>query len=146
MVVGEAPGRTEDEGGEPFTGRSGQLLTRVIFDEVGLTREEYFITNVVKCRPPHNRPPTTLEQSTCRPWLEAQLVTQRPTVLLCVGNTASRAVLGWRAGVTEVHGQVVEVHGARGLATYHPAAVLRGGPNVEAVFRADLATVKELLA
>ena len=73
LVVGEAPGRNEDEGGEPFIGRSGQLLTRLIAEEVGLSREEYFITNVVKCRPPNNRPPRREEITACAPWLAAQL-------------------------------------------------------------------------
>ncbi len=145
VVVGEAPGRSEDDGGAPFIGRSGQLLTRLIAEEVGLRREEYFITNVVKCRPPQNRTPTRAEQAACRPWLDEQLTSQHPAVILCAGATAARAVLGVRTTMATLHGQPVGVFGATGLATYHPAAALRGGPNVERVMRADLAIVKELL-
>jgi len=146
MVVGEAPGRSEDEGGEPFIGRSGTLLTTLIADELGLARADYFITNVVKCRPPENRTPTTKEVAACRPWLDQQLALQRPRVVLAVGNTAARAVLGHHAGVGETHGLVVPLGTGVGVATYHPAAALRGGPNVVAVMRADLAIVRKLLA
>lgn len=145
MVVGEAPGRTEDEGGLPFIGRSGQLLTSLLREEVGLTREEYFITNVVKCRPPQNRIPTRVEITSCADWLNQQLAVHRPAVVLAVGNTAARAVLGHRAGVGETHGRVVPLDSGSGVATYHPAAALRGGPNVVAVMRADLAIVRGLL-
>jgi DNA polymerase len=145
LVVGEAPGRREDEGGEPFIGRSGQLLTRLIAEELGLGREEYYITNVVKCRPPNNRPPSRLEREACRPWLEEQLRSQNPAVILCAGATAARAVLGSSSPVGTLHGQIFTVFGASALATYHPAAALRGGSNVERVMRADLVLVKELL-
>ncbi len=145
MVVGEAPGKSEDEGGAPFIGRSGQLLTRLIADELGLAREQYFITNVVKCRPPANRTPTRTEIAACGPWLEEQLSEERPRVVLAVGNTAARAVLGHVAGVGETHGQVVTLSSGVGVATYHPAAALRGGPNVVAVMRADLTIVRGLL-
>ena len=145
LVVGEAPGRHEDEGGEPFIGRSGQLLTRLIAEEVGLTRDQYFITNVVKCRPPNNRPPRREEVAACAPWLEAQLALQGASVVLCVGNTAAKAVLGLREGVSTSHGRPVALGNAVGIATYHPAAALRGGPNVVAVMRADLTIVRGLL-
>ena len=145
LVVGEAPGRSEDEGGEPFTGRSGQLLTRLIAEEVGLTRDQYFITNVVKCRPPTNRPPRREEIAACAPWLEIQLALQGANVVLCVGNTAARAVLGLRDGVSTTHGRPVALGSAVGVATYHPAAALRGGPNVVAVMRADLSFVRTLV-
>jgi DNA polymerase len=146
MVVGEAPGRSEDEGGAPFVGRSGQLLTRLVLEEVGLERSQYFITNAVKCRPPNNRPPRPDERAACAPWLASQLRDQRPVVVLCVGATAARAVFGVRSPLRDVHGQWLEAHGVRGLVTYHPAAALRGGPNVEAMMRADLALVKAALA
>ncbi len=145
LVVGEAPGRNEDEGGEPFIGRSGQLLTRLIAEEVGLSREEYFITNVVKCRPPNNRPPRREEITACAPWLAAQLALQGASVVLCVGNTAAKAVLGLREGVSTSHGRPMPLAGATGIATYHPAAALRGGPNVVAVMRADLSLVRSLV-
>lgn len=145
VVVGEAPGRNEDDGGEPFIGRSGQLLARLLLEEVGLTREQYFITNVVKCRPPLNRTPTTAEIATCRPWLDEQLADLAPRVVLAVGNVAARALFGWREGISVRHGEAVARSTGWGLATYHPAAALRGGPNVVDVMRSDLRTLRDLL-
>jgi len=138
VVVGEAPGRVEDEGGEPFTGRSGQLLVRLIEEELGLRRCDYFITNVVKCRPPKNRTPQAREIHSCRPWLEGQLLARRDGVVLAVGNTAGRAVFGYRDALRDVHGRFFDGELARGLVTFHPAAALRGGPSVVAMIREDL--------
>jgi uracil-DNA glycosylase len=144
MVVGEAPGRSEDEGGEPFIGRSGHLLVRLIAEELGLTREQYFITNAVKCRPPLNRTPRVLEVATCRPWLEAQIAAVRPRRILAVGNVAAKAVFGFREGISRTHGQLSYYHDVPGVATYHPAAALRGGPNVVDVMRADLRVLRSV--
>ena len=146
MVVGEAPGRSEDDGGEPFIGRSGQLLVRLIEDEVGLTRSEYFITNVVKCRPPANRTPQRIEIESCRAWLEEQLRVVAPRVVLALGNTAARAVFGLRDGITQSHGLEQHLGAARGLATYHPAAALRGGASVVELMREDLRALRTMLA
>jgi DNA polymerase len=144
VVVGEAPGRSEDEGGEPFVGRSGQLLVRLIEEELGLSRREYFITNAVKCRPPQNRTPRTSEVATCHPWLAAQLGQLHPSVILCVGNVAARAVFGFEEGISRTHGRVGHYLEVPGVATYHPAAALRGGPHVVSVMRADLAVLRSL--
>lgn len=144
LVVGEAPGRHEDEGGEPFVGRSGQLLVRLISEELGLVRAQYFITNAVKCRPPHNRTPRVSEVASCRPWLETQIVALRPRWLLAVGNVAARAVFGFDDGISRTHGQVAHWGDVPGVATYHPAAALRGGPNVVDVMRADLRVLRSL--
>ena len=145
VVIGEAPGRSEDEGGAPFIGRSGRLLFQLIEEELGLTRGRCFVTNVVKCRPPGNRTPTRHEVETCRPWLDQQLAGVTAKVVLALGNTASRAVLGHASGIGETHGRVVAVGDKRAVATYHPAAALRGGPNVVGVMREDLRIVGELL-
>jgi uracil-DNA glycosylase family 4 len=145
MVIGEAPGRSEDEGGEPFIGRSGQLLFRLLQEEVGVTRSQCFVTNVVKCRPPANRTPTFLEIKTCRPWLDEQLAMITPRAILTLGNTASRAVFGFEAPMGAVHGRVVHLGAVPGLATYHPAAALRGGSSVVQVMRRDLAVLRQLL-
>lgn len=145
MVIGEAPGRSEDEGGEPFIGRSGQLIVRLIKEEVGLSRAEYFITNVVKCRPPANRTPRREEIESCHPWLVEQLALVQPRVVLALGNTAARAVFGFSEGIGRTHGRVQQLGPAWGLATYHPAAALRGGPSVVDVLREDLRRVKELV-
>ncbi len=146
MIVGEAPGQTEDEGGAPFIGRSGRLLFALVAEELELERDQCFVTNVVKCRPPANRTPRPLEIAACRPWLDEQIARCGPRVILALGNTASRAVLGFRAGIGVTHGQVVVLGASRGVATYHPAAALRAGPSVVDVMRADLGVVKELLA
>ena len=145
VVIGEAPGRNEDEGGAPFIGRSGQLLFRLIEEELGLTREQCFVTNVVKCRPPGNRTPTREEIETCRPWLDLQLTAVTAKVVLLLGNTASRSVLGVKDGIGGRHGQVVALGDKSAVATYHPAAALRGGPSVVRVMREDLGVVGDLL-
>jgi DNA polymerase len=144
VVVGEAPGRHEDEGGEPFVGRSGQLLVRLIREEMGLERAEYFITNAVKCRPPQNRTPRVSEVATCRPWLETQLALLRPQRILAVGNVAARALFAYDEGVSRTHGRVSHYGDVPGVATYHPAAALRAGPNVVDVMRADLRVLRSL--
>lgn len=145
MVIGEAPGRSEDEGGEPFIGRSGQLLFRLLEEEVGVTRSQCFVTNVVKCRPPANRTPTPLEITTCRPWLDEQLSRIAPMALLTLGNTASHAVLGVDEPMGRLHGRVLHVGSTPALATYHPAAALRGGSSVVEVMRRDLKVLRQLL-
>ena len=146
LLVGEAPGRSEDEGGEPFVGRSGQLLFRLIEEEIGLTRAECYVTNVVRCRPPNNRTPTKKEVAACAPWWHEQRPTLSPKVTLTLGLTSTHALLGSRAPMVDLHGVPVEVDGLTVVPTYHPAAALRGGPSVEAVLRRDLALVRQLLA
>ena len=145
MIVGEAPGQSEDEGGAPFIGRSGRLLFALVREELDLGREQCFVTNVVKCRPPANRTPRPTEIASCRPWLDEQIARCRARVILALGNTAARSVLGFEDGIGLTHGRVVTLGAGRGLATYHPAAALRGGPSVVDVMRADLRVVKELL-
>jgi len=146
MIVGEAPGQTEDEGGEPFIGRSGRLLFTLVHEELGLRREQCFVTNVVKCRPPANRTPRPVEIASCRAWLDEQMTWCHPRVILALGNTAAKSVFGFDAGIGLTHGRVVTVGLSQGLATYHPAAALRGGPSVVEVMRADLRVLKEVLA
>ena len=145
MVIGEAPGRDEDQGGEPFIGRSGRLLFQLIEEEVGLTRAECFVTNVVKCRPPANRTPTREELSTCRPWLDEQFELIHSPLVLTLGNTAARSVFGFEQGIGVTHGRIVDFGRARGLATYHPAAALRGGSSIVDVMRTDLRILKTLV-
>lgn len=145
FVIGEAPGRLEDETGEPFVGRSGQLLFRLLEEEVGVTREQCFVTSVVKCRPPANRTPTRHELTTCRPWLDEQLNAVTPRVVVTLGNTASRSVFGTLESMRDVHGRVVRLGLVPGLATYHPAAALRGGTGVVELMRQDFRVVRQLL-
>jgi DNA polymerase len=145
VIVGEAPGRSEDEGGQPFIGRSGQLLFRLLGEEIGLTREECYVTNVVKCRPPKNRPPRVRELRACGIWWDLQLAQMSPRVIMTLGNTASRAVLGTDAKIGDIHGRVHEVDGRVVIPTYHPAAGLRAGPNVVDVMREDLRKIRQHL-
>jgi len=146
MVVGEAPGKNEDEGGEPFIGRSGQLLFRLIEEETGLTRVDCFVTNVVKCRPPQNRTPNAKELSACRPWIDEQLRTVSPALILAVGNTAAQSLFQTKEAMGVLHGELRTIGGVKALATYHPAAALRQGNNVVEMMRHDLATLAQELS
>jgi DNA polymerase len=122
--VGEAPGADEDRLGEPFVGRAGQLLTRII-EAMGLRREEVYICNILKCRPPGNRTPSVEESRNCFPYFERQFHLIRPKYLVALGNTAARALLQTPAGVTKLRGRVYEFRGVPVICTYHPAALLR---------------------
>ena len=147
MVVGEAPGRHEDEGGAPFIGRSGQLLVRLLEEELGLGRDEIYIANSVKCRPPENRTPTRQELQACAPRLAAQIAELRPRVILCVGATAQRTVTQNGSPMRDAHGQIFETSfGVNAVVTYHPAAALRGGSRIVDVMRQDLHVVRALLS
>lgn len=145
VVVGEAPGRSEDEQGLPFIGRSGQLLFQLIGEETGLTREDCYVTSVVKCRPPNNRTPKRNEIDACAPWWVEQRERVCAAVILTLGNTATRAVLASSQTIGALHGVAVTLGTATVVPTYHPAAALRGVPNVEAMIRSDLRVVAQLL-
>jgi uracil-DNA glycosylase len=145
LVVGEAPGKTEDEGGEPFIGRSGQLLFKLIEEEIGITRQECFVTNIAKCRPPNNRPPTPKECAACRPWLLEQLDSLHPQAVLSVGNTATRQLFSVSKGINEIHGRRFDLNGVSGIATFHPAAGLRSPNIVIPMIREDLRILKTQL-
>ncbi len=146
LVVGEAPGALEDERGEPFVGRSGQLLD-LLLSEAGLPRERVAVLNTVKCRPPGNRTPTRVESENCRPWLQAQLVEVTPELVVTLGVSATSWFLG-KVTLSDVRGTVHAVAGQRLMPTYHPAAALRGGPNGEPMrlLREDLRAAVELIA
>lgn len=146
VFVGEAPGRDEDREGRPFVGRSGQLLDRLVLEELGLTRDRFYITNVVKSRPPGNRDPLPLEIGACRPWLEAQLDIIDPKVVVSLGNFASKLLLDTTEGITKLRGRTYPYRNGVLVPTFHPAAVLRGGGEPMAKVRADLVRVKEAMA
>ncbi|MGZ8629926.1 MAG: uracil-DNA glycosylase [Actinomycetota bacterium] len=126
MFVGEGPGFHEDKQGEPFVGAAGQLLTRML-GEIGLTREQVYIGNIVKCRPPGNRDPQPDEVEACTPWLVEQISLIQPRVVVTLGNFATRFVLHTQTGITRLRGQVHEWHGRTVIPTFHPAAILHGG-------------------
>jgi DNA polymerase len=145
MFVGEGPGAQEDLQGEPFVGRSGQLLDRLVQDEMGLGRDRFYIANVVKCRPPANRDPQPDEITTCRPWLESQIEIVDPVVVVTLGNFATKLLLDTTEGITRVRGRAYPFRGGMLVPTFHPAAALRSGGATLAKMRADLVRAKRLL-
>jgi uracil-DNA glycosylase len=146
LFVGEAPGRDEDLAGEPFVGRSGKLLDRLMLEEIGITRAQCYIANVVKCRPPQNRNPTPAEIEACRPYLEEQIAQLNPSVVVTLGNFATRLLLESTEGIRQLRGSVYPYRGGNLVPTYHPAYVLRAGGEAMAEMRADFVRAKRLMA
>ena len=152
MFVGEGPGEQEDLRGVPFVGRSGMLLTQLI-EGIGLARESVYIGNVVKCRPPGNRNPQPAEIAACSEWLDRQLELIHPSVIMTLGNFATKALLETKEGITKLRGSEFSPArvtsragiGAVVVPTYHPAAVLRSGGRQLAEMRADFVKVKRML-
>ncbi|MEW8958275.1 uracil-DNA glycosylase [Neomoorella humiferrea] len=124
MLVGEGPGAREDELGRPFVGAAGELLDRILV-AAGFKREELYITNVVKCRPPGNRQPLPGEVQTCLPILKAQIKLIKPQIIVCLGAVATRALIAPGASITRLRGRWIMREGIRYLPTFHPAALLR---------------------
>jgi len=145
FFVGEGPGHDEDLQGEPFVGRSGRLLDRLIAEELSTTRERCYIANVVKCRPPENRNPRPAEIEACRPYLDQQLAAVGPRVVVTLGNFATRLLLGTDDGIGKVRGRSYPYGSGHLVPTYHPAAALRSGGAVLAGMRADFVRAKRLL-
>ena len=127
--IGEAPGRDEDLQGEPFVGRAGQLLTRIL-EAIQFRREDVFIGNILKCRPPENRDPTPEEIDQCLPILEGQLHIIRPKIICTLGRIAAQTLLRTNAPLSRLRGHVHDLHGVKVIVTYHPAALLRN-PNLK---------------
>ncbi len=146
MFVGEAPGHDEDLQGEPFVGRSGRLLDRLIGEELGRDRSSCYICNVIKCRPPGNRNPTPAEVASCRHYLDTQVAAVRPRVIVTLGNFAARTVLGTDETVTKLRGRSYRYESTVVVPTFHPSYGLRGGATVVAEMRADLVRAKRFLA
>jgi uracil-DNA glycosylase len=145
LFVGEGPGREEDLAGEPFVGRSGKLLDRLMAEEIGLTREQCYIANVVKCRPPNNRDPAPEEIESCRPYLEEQVTLINPTVVVTLGNFATRLLLESTEGIRALRGSAFPYRSGHLVPTYHPAYVLRAGGEALAEMRADFVRAKRLM-
>jgi DNA polymerase len=124
MFIGEAPGADEDEQGEPFVGRAGQLLTKII-EAMGLTREEVYIANILKCRPPNNRPPLPDEAANCLPYLLRQIELVRPKAIVALGATALRGLLNVESSISRVRGNWYLFHDVPLMPTFHPAYLLR---------------------
>jgi uracil-DNA glycosylase len=145
MFVGEGPGADEDRTGEPFVGRAGKLLTSLI-EGIGLTRDDVYIANVVKCRPPGNRDPLPEEIASCRPYLDRQLELIAPRVVVTLGNFATKLLLDTKIGITKLRGQPFPFRGdATLIPALHPSAVLRNGGAALAQARADFVVVRRTL-
>jgi DNA polymerase len=144
MFVGEGPGQREDELGLPFVGRSGELLDRLL-GEIGLTRERVYIANVVKCRPPGNRDPQPDEIEACKGYLRSQLRLVDPRVVVTLGNFSSKLLLRTETGITRLRGVAYEWWGRYLIATYHPAAALRGSAEKLEEMRRDFTLVRRAL-
>ncbi len=146
MFVGEGPGAEEDRQGLPFVGKSGQLLDRLLWEEMGLRRDRCYIANVVKCRPPGNRDPLPDEIAACRPYLDEQIELVDPRVIVTLGRFSSQLLLDTSTGITKLRATVYPLGGRVLVPTYHPAAVLRGGGRSVAELRADLVRAKRALS
>jgi uracil-DNA glycosylase len=143
VFVGEGPGHDEDIKGEPFVGRAGKLLTQMI-EAMGLRREDVYICNVVKCRPPENRLPEKDEIATCSPFLFRQIDVIRPKVICCLGSCASQTLLQTTQGISRFRGEWFDFRGSKLIATYHPAYLLRN-PNAKGEVWKDLQKVMTVL-
>lgn len=142
MFIGEAPGADEDEQGLAFVGRAGQLLTKMI-EAMGFSRDEVFIANIAKCRPPDNRPPTPEEMETCIPYLKQQIAAIQPNVIVALGATAVQGLIN-QTGISKLRGNWLEYEGIALMPTFHPAYLLRNPPAKKEVW-ADLQTVLKRL-
>ena len=127
MFIGEGPGAEEDKQGLAFVGRSGQLLTKII-EAMGFTRDQIFIGNIVKCRPPGNRAPLPEELEACMPYLKQQIALLKPKVIVCLGATAVKGILNTKIGITKIRGEWHSFEGIDTMPTYHPAYLLRNPP------------------
>jgi uracil-DNA glycosylase family 4 len=143
MFIGEGPGATEDATGRPFVGQAGQLLTSIL-EAIELEREDVYITNIVKCRPPQNRKPLPDEVAACIPYLHRQIALIRPKVLVALGGTAGEALLGVRKTLGDLRGKVHSYGGIPLIVTYHPAALLRN-PNWKKPTWDDIRIARQLL-
>ncbi len=143
MFVGEAPGRDEDIQGIPFVGRAGQLLTKII-EAIALTRDQVYIANVIKCRPPENRNPEPDEVETCRPFLFAQIDAIRPKVIVALGKFAAQTLLDTQEPISRLRGRPFEYRGATLIPTFHPAYLLRNPSSKREVWE-DMKLVRRML-
>lgn len=143
MFVGEAPGADEDAQGTPFVGRSGQLLNKII-ESIGLKREDVFVGNINRCRPPGNRTPTLPEAKTCKPFLLREIAVVRPKVIVVLGNTACQNLLETKVGITKLRGEFQDYFGVSVMPTFHPAYLLRDPSKKREVWE-DMKKVRDFL-
>lgn len=143
MFVGEAPGEEEDKRGEPFVGRAGQLLTKII-EAIGLSREQVYIANVIKCRPPNNRNPEPDEVATCEPFLFRQIDAIKPAVIVPLGKFAAQCLLKTTDPITRLRGRTFDYRGTTLIPTFHPAYLLRN-PSAKREVWEDMKKVRAIL-
>ncbi len=143
MFVGEAPGADEDQQGVPFVGRAGQLLNKII-EAIQLKREDVFIGNINRCRPPGNRAPTLPEAETCKPFLLREIAVVRPKVIVVMGNTACQNLLNTKEGITKLRGNFQNYYGVKVMPTFHPAYLLRDPRKKREVWE-DMKIVRDYL-
>lgn len=143
LFVGEGPGANEDAQGQPFVGQAGRLLDMAL-ESTGFEKEDFYIANVVKCRPPQNRNPMPQECEACLPFLREQFKLIRPKIIVCLGSVASTTMIGKDAKITSVRGTWIERGGVLFTGTYHPAALLRD-PSKKIVMWKDLKTIWQKL-
>jgi len=144
MFVGEGPGRDEDLQGEPFVGRAGQLLTDIITKGMGLKREDVYICNVVKCRPPENRNPEPDEVAACEPFLKKQIDIVRPEIIVALGKFAVQTLLQSKAPISRLRGNWSSYHGIKLMPTFHPAYLLRNPADKKLVWEDIKKVIKEM--
>ena len=144
MFIGEGPGRDEDLQGEPFVGRAGQLLTDIITKGMGLRREDVYIANVVKCRPPENRNPEPDEVSSCEPFLKKQIDLVRPEIIVALGKFAVQTLLQSKIPITRLRGNWHTYHGIRLMPTFHPAYLLRNPADKKLVWEDIKRVIQEM--
>lgn len=143
MFIGEAPGRDEDLQGKPFVGRAGQLLTKII-ESIGLKREEVYIANILKCRPPNNREPEPDEISSCEQFLTLQIETIKPEIICALGRIAAQALLKTKAPISKLRGNFFSYQNIKFIPTFHPAYLLRN-PDDKVVVWEDMKKIKKML-
>jgi len=144
LFIGEGPGASEDSIGRPFVGRSGELLTKMIENVLQLKRDDVYITNIVKCRPPNNRIPTPTEAHTCHPYLLKQIEIIKPKLIVTLGATAYHYLTGEETSISKIRGTLHRQNGYTLIPTYHPSYLLRNPSAKKEVFE-DLLKIKELL-
>ncbi len=142
IFVGEAPGRNEDKNGEPFIGVAGKKLS-IALDEAGISRDDVYITNIVKCRPPNNRVPKTSERETCQEYLKQEISIIKPEIICILGNTAFNSILGG-SEITKFRGKVVRKDNLLYFLTIHPAATIYNQKLID-VLKSDIAKLFELI-
>ena len=144
MFIGEGPGATEDEMGRPFVGRAGQLLTKMIENVLEIKREDVYIANIVKCRPPNNRIPTPEEAKACMPYLLKQIEIINPKILVALGSTSYRYLTNDNTPISKIRGEIVKYNDKILIPTYHPSFLLRNPSKKKEAYQ-DLLKIKSLL-